>query len=167
MALLERQPAHGYTLKRQYDERFARVRSLAFGQVYASLARFERQGWAQVLDVESGGGPERKRYQITPDGVTIVDEWVLAPQQPSEFISSVLLARVTVALMSNRPAPEVLARQRATHLRRMRELTAARRRADPAEVLAITYELRHLDADLRWIEEAGSRLDAARAALGG
>jgi len=34
-------------------------------------------------------------------------------------------------------------------------------------MLAITYELSHLDADLRWIEEAGSRLaDAKHALLG-
>lgn len=165
LALLERRPAHGYTLKRRYDERFAGARPLAFGQVYASLSRFEKQGWAEVLDVEAGDGPERKRYQITPEGVTIVDHWVFEPQQPAEFSSSTLFARVAVALMSGRPAHEVLERQRATHLARMRQLTEARKQVDPAAVLAITYELAHLDADLRWIEDAGARLDAARTAL--
>lgn len=61
LALLEHSPAHGYNLKHAYDERFARTRPLAFGQVYAALARFERQGWAEVVDVEAGNGPERKR----------------------------------------------------------------------------------------------------------
>jgi DNA-binding PadR family transcriptional regulator len=165
LALLEREPAHGYTLKHRYDERFARTRPLAFGQVYASLARFERQGWAEVLDVESVEGPERKRYQITSEGVTVVDSWVFEPQQPAEFSSSNLFARVSVALMSGRSADEVLARQRSTHLARMRELTEARRLADPADLLAITYELAHLDADLRWIEDAGKRLARAKSAL--
>jgi DNA-binding PadR family transcriptional regulator len=167
LALLEREPAHGYTLKRRYDERFARTRPLAFGQVYASLARFEKQGWAEVLDVESGEGPERKRYRITSEGVTVVDHWVYEPQQPAEFASSTLFARVSVALMSGRSAEEVLAKQRSMHLARMRELTAARKDADPAELLAVTYELAHLDADLRWIEDAGLRLAAARHALRG
>ncbi|HET6562310.1 MAG TPA: PadR family transcriptional regulator [Marmoricola sp.] len=167
LALLEREPAHGYTLKHRYDERFARTRPLAFGQVYASLARFEKHGWATVVDVESGEGPERKRYQITPEGVTAVDEWVFEPQQPAEFSSSNLFARVSVALMSGRPAEQVLSRQRDTHLARMRELTAARQGADPAELLAITYELAHLDADLRWIEDAGARLAQAKDALVG
>ena len=154
-------------MKRKYDERFARTRPLAFGQVYASLARFSKQGWAQVIEVESGEGPERKRYEITPQGVTVVDNWVFEPQQPGEFASSTLFARVSVALMSGRPAEDVLSGQRATHLDRMRELTVARKSADAAEVLAITYELTHLDADLRWIEEAGQRLDGFRDALKG
>lgn len=165
LALLEREPAHGYTLKQRYDERYARTRPLAFGQVYASLARFEKQGWATVVDVESGAGPDRKRYQITPDGVAVVDRWVFDPQEPVEFSSSTLFARVSVALMTGRSAQEVLDSQRAMHLDRMRDLTTARRIADPADVLAITYELAHLDADLRWIEEAGTRLAEARQAL--
>ncbi|CAN5589232.1 MAG: PadR family transcriptional regulator [Nocardioidaceae bacterium] len=165
LALLESEPAHGYTLKQRYDDRFARTRPLAFGQVYASLARFEKQGWAEVTEVESGDGPERKRYQITTEGVTVVERWVFEPQQPTEFSSSTLFARVSVALMSGRSAEALLDTQRATHLERMRVLTAARRTADGADVLAITYELAHLDADLRWIEESGARLAGARRVL--
>jgi DNA-binding PadR family transcriptional regulator len=44
LALLEQEPAHGYTLKQRYDDRFARTRPLAFGQVYAALSRFETKG---------------------------------------------------------------------------------------------------------------------------
>jgi len=165
LALLERAPAHGYTLKQQYDERFARSRPLAFGQVYAALTRFEKRGWAEVSDVEVVDGPERKRYRITGDGVEAVTDWVYTPQQPTEFAMSNLYARVSVALTSGRSAAEVLDRQRVQHLARMRELTRLRKDADAAELLAITYELAHLDADLRWIEDAGARLDVVRATL--
>jgi hypothetical protein len=95
----------------------------------------------------------------------VVDRWVFEPQQPAEFAASTLFARVSIALMSGRSARDVLDKQRATHLVRMRELTTARQSADSAEVLAITYELAHLDADLRWIEEAGSRLAETQHAL--
>ncbi len=60
--------------------------------------------------------------------------------------------------MSGRSAHDVLAAQRGVHLQRMRALTKRRPAADTAELLAITFELNHLDADLKWIEEAGSRL---------
>jgi len=159
LALLEREPAHGYTLKRQYDERFAQTRPLAFGQVYASLARFEKQGWARVTDVVAGEGPERKRYRITPEGTNVVENWVFEPQSAGVFSTSTLFARVAVALMSGRSAQTVLANQRATHLVRMRELTGLRKRAGVDGVLAISYELAHLDADLRWIEESAERLN--------
>lgn len=167
LGLLEQGPAHGYTLKHDYDERFGHDRPLAFGQVYSSLARFERHGWAEVLDIETGAGPERKRYRITPDGVAVVDGWVREPQAPGVFSTSTLFARVSVALLSGRDALAVLESQRRSHLSRMRELTAQRQGADAARELALTYELAHLDADLRWIEESGTRLDAARSVLGG
>lgn len=159
LALLEQEPAHGYTLKQRYDDRFARTRPLAFGQVYAALSRFEKRGWAEVTEVEVVDGPERRRYRITPDGVETVSAWVYAPQQPTEFAMSNLYARVSVALSSGRSAIDVLDRQRVQHLGRMRELTGLRKDADATELLAITYELAHLDADLRWIEEAGNRLE--------
>ncbi|GAB3196482.1 PadR family transcriptional regulator [Nocardioides hungaricus] len=162
LALLEQEPAHGYTLKQRYDDRFSRTRPLAFGQVYAALSRFERNGWAEILDVEVAEGPERKRYRVTPTGVETVDAWVYSPQQPAEFAMSNLCTRVSVALTSGRSAAEVLDRQRTQHLARMRELTRQRADAGPAEQLPITYELAHLDADLRWIEEAGTRLEELR-----
>lgn len=167
LGLLEQGPAYGYTLKHDYDERFGYEKPVAFGQVYSSLGRFERQGWAEVLDIETGAGPDRKRYRITADGVGVVDEWVREPQAPGVFSTSTLFARVSVALMSGRNAVAVLESQRHSHLARMRELTAQLTNADAARVLALTYELAHLDADLRWIEESGQRLDAARAVLGG
>lgn len=162
LALLEQRPAYGYSLKRDYDVRFGQDRPLAFGQVYASLARFERRGWANVLEIEAGDGPDRKRYRITPEGVTVVADWVYEPQSLGVFVASTLFARVSVALLSGRDAVRVLESQRDSYLVRIRELTRAGKHADAGTQLALTYELTHLDADLRWIEEAGTRLDQLR-----
>jgi DNA-binding PadR family transcriptional regulator len=158
LALLEPEPAYGYTLKQQYDKWFAHKRPLAYGQVYATLTRLERKGWAVPAQVEAGQGPDRRLYEITADGVTAIDLWVRTPQQPDLFATSSLYSRLTVALLSGRDAREVLAGQRQTHLARMRELQNARREAAGADLLAVTYEITHLDADLRWIEESGARL---------
>jgi DNA-binding PadR family transcriptional regulator len=167
LALLEAEPSHGYTLKHRYDQHFTRVKPLAFAQVYAALSRFEQQGLARVVDVESGSGPERKRYQITADGVTRIDAWVSHPEPPTSYAASALFAKVSVALMSGRSAELVLDQQRDVHMMRMRELTQQRRAASPTDLLAITFELNHLDADLRWIDEAGRRLDELRRGIVG
>lgn len=158
LGLLEAEPAHGYTLKHRYDRHFSRVKPLAFGQVYASLARFERDGLAVVSGTEAGGGPQRTTYSITADGVTEVERWLCEPEEPTTFATSTLFTKTMLALLSGRPAAEILDAQRRVHLVRMRELTQAQRSGSPAEQLAVTYELSHLDADLRWIEEAGHRI---------
>lgn len=162
LGLLDRSPAYGYSLKQDYDHLLAPERPLAFGQVYASLARFERQGWAEILTVETGAGPERKLYGITAEGVTELDTWIYTPQATGAFAASTLFSRISIALLSGRDAEDVLSAQRESHMVRMRELTSRRRGAEPALLLQLDYELTHLDADLRWIQEAGQRLGALR-----
>lgn len=158
LGLLEAEPAHGYTLKHRYDENFSRIKPLPFGQVYSTLARFERDGLATVARVEQGDGPERRQYAITEQGIETVDNWIYAPELPTNHASSVLFTKVTLALMSGRSADAVLEAQRAVHLERMRVLNTERRESVGLTHLAATYELAHLDADLRWIEEAGQRI---------
>jgi DNA-binding PadR family transcriptional regulator len=167
LALLEGGPSHGYTLKQRYDRWFSRKRPLAFGQVYATLGRLQRDGLAQMVDVEAGDGPDRHRYAITPDGSEAVDRWVFGAGDPEVFATSDLYTRVTVALLSGRPADRVLATQREAHLERMRELQQRRRSATGADLLAVTDELAHLDADLTWIEESGQRLETVRTDISG
>lgn len=160
LAILEDGPAHGYTLKHRYDETFARSKPLAFGQVYASLARFERHGWAEVVEIEAGEGPDRKRYRITPDGVAVVECWVYEAEPPGSFADQELVFKVSVALLSGRTPQTVLTNQRTAHLEHMRRLTAERRTtSEPARLLGLSYQLAHLDADLRWIAEAGARVN--------
>jgi len=165
LALLESGPSHGYTLKQRYDAWFAQKRPIAFGQVYATLGRFERNGLAELTDIAPGDGPDRRRYRITSQGVAAVDEWIFDASDPEVFSTSDLCARVTVALLSDRPADRVLDAQREAHLARMRELQQRRRSVAGAELLAVTYEIAHLDADLRWIEDSGARIGDVRRAL--
>lgn len=160
LALLEPEPAYGYALKHQYDRWFGQRRPLGFGQVYATLSRLERKGLVVQSQVAVGQGPDRRLYEITADGVTAINVWVGTPQAPNLFATSSLYARLTVALLSGRDTSEVLASQREVHLERMRELQTLRRAAVGPDLLAVTYEITHLDADLRWIEQSGARMAA-------
>ena len=125
LGLLEPEPSYGYELKRAYDQRFGQDKPLPFGQVYATLGRLERDGRVEVNGTEHGSGPERKRYAITPDGVAVLDGGWREPEPPEPHLQSVLFAKVVLALLSGRPADRFLDAQRAAHLARMRELTAA------------------------------------------
>jgi DNA-binding PadR family transcriptional regulator len=158
LGLLEPQPSHGYELKRSYDRRFGHERPLPFGQVYATLGRLERDGRVRVDGVEAGGGPERKRYSITPAGVAELERWLAQPEPPEPHLQTVLFTKVVLALLSGRDADRFLDAQRAAHLARMRELTARRRAGGLADALVSDYALFHLEADLRWIDLTASRL---------
>jgi DNA-binding PadR family transcriptional regulator len=160
LGLLEREPSHGYDLKRDYDTFFGRGRPLSFGQVYATLGRLSRDGKVVMDEVSPGGGPERKRYVITEAGATEVDAWLAEPVEAEPHLQTILFAKVVLALMLDRPAGQYLDTQRAKHLQRMRELTEIKRSGGLVDGLLADHGLFHLEADLRWIDTTSARLDA-------
>jgi DNA-binding PadR family transcriptional regulator len=159
LGLLEREPSHGYDLKRDYDAFFGRGKPLPYGQVYATLSRLARDGMAIAGPAEHGEGPDRKRYAITSDGVAEVDKWLEEPAAPEPHLQTVLFAKVVLSLMLDRPADRYLNAQRAAHLQRMRELTALKQDGNLVDTLLADHGLYHLEADLRWIDHTAARLD--------
>jgi DNA-binding PadR family transcriptional regulator len=159
LGLLEREPSHGYDLKREYDRYFGRGKPLPFGQVYATLARLARDGKVVVGDVEPGSGPDRKRYAITELGESEIEAWLAQPIEPEPHLQTVLFVKVVLALMLGRPAEEYLDTQRAAHLQRMRELTEIKRSGGFVDALLADHGLFHLEADLHWIDTTAARLD--------
>jgi DNA-binding PadR family transcriptional regulator len=159
LGLLEREPSHGYDLKRDYDNFFGRGRQLPFGQVYATLGRLARDGKVTAGEAEPGDGPDRKRYAITEDGRHDVDAWLADPVEPEPHLQTVLFAKVTLALMLGKPATTYLDTQRAAHIRRMQQLTEVKRTGPLVDVLLADHALFHLEADLRWIDLTSARLN--------
>lgn len=159
LGLLEREPNHGYELKRQYDEYFGRDKPLPYGQVYSTLSRLARDGRVLVEGTFPGEGPERKLYAITEEGTAVFDGWLAKPEAPEPHLQTVLAIKVISALLLRKPADTYLDAQRHAHLARMRDLTALRRTAQLVDSLLIDHALFHLEADLRWIELTTARLD--------
>ena len=166
LGLLEREPSHGYDLKRDYDAYFGRGKPLRYSQVYATLSRLARDGKAIAGPVEQQAGPERRRYSITDSGVADVEQWLAEPAPPEPDLQSELFAKVVLALMLGRPAERYLDVQRAAHLRRMRELTSLKQQGDPLDMLLADHSLYRLEADLRWIDHTAARLGTLSRAVG-
>ena len=159
LGLLEREPSHGYELKRAYDTYFGRDKPLPFGQVYATLGRLARDGKVNG-EAEPGDGPDRKRYAITELGAREFDSWLATPVEPEPHLHTVLFAKVVLALMLGRPAEKYLDTQRTAHLQRMHELTELKAAGSLMDALLADHGLFHLEADLRWIDVTSARLNA-------
>jgi DNA-binding PadR family transcriptional regulator len=165
LGLLKESDRHGYDLKQSYDRRFGSSRPVRFGQVYRTLAQLQRDGLVEVVGVEPGAGPDRKRYSITAEGVTDLARWLAEPEDPQPQLQTVLFTKVVLALLSGTPADVFLEDQRQRHLAVMRELTAAKRTASLRDSMLIDYQLFHIEADLRWIDHAAGRLDTLAAEI--
>jgi DNA-binding PadR family transcriptional regulator len=162
LGLLTQGPRHGYELKRGHDEQLPGARPLAFGQVYATLGRLERDGFVASAGTDRDGGPDRTAYQITESGREHLIAWLQTIEAPAPYVSSALFSRVMVALSAagQEVARDYLIRQRAAHTARLREWTAIKTATDAnlGDVLAADYAIAHLDADLRWLQTTLDRV---------
>jgi DNA-binding PadR family transcriptional regulator len=155
LGLLASGGRHGYELKRAYDARLPQARPLAFGQVYATLGRLERDGMVAVTGQERDGGPDRTTYALTDEGRAALDRWLSDVEPPLPYVASTLLAKVVVALLvaDVDRARSCLVAQRQAHTARLRELTGVKHAPSATldDVVAADYAIAHLDADLRWL----------------
>lgn len=156
LGLLAGGPKHGYELKRAHDERMPRAKPLAFGQVYATLGRLERDGLVEPAEKGQDAGPERVSFALTAQGRVALDEWLGTVEMPAPYVVSTLFNKVVVALLASDAdrARAYLADQRAAHMTRLRELTAAKNAPDASvgDIVAADFAIAHLDADLRWLQ---------------
>lgn len=166
LGLLESGPRHGYDLKQTYDARLGHDRPVAYGQVYATLARLLRDGLVELTDVGPGAGPDRKQYAITEAGIADVAAWLARPESPQPYLQPALYTKMVVALLSGRNAAAVVEIQRSAHLEAMRELTRRKTSGDLADQLICDHALLHLEADLRWLELTEARLDQLAVEVG-
>jgi len=162
MGLLAGGPRHGYDLKRSHDQRLPQAKPLAYGQVYATLGRLERDGLVAPAGHDRDGGPDRTSYRLTERGEAALADWLAAIEPPAPYVTSTLFAKVVVAVLVSGAdrARDYLVAQRTAHADRLRELTAVK--SDPAaslgDVVAADYAIVHLDADLRWVQNTLERV---------
>ncbi|HVE97667.1 MAG TPA: PadR family transcriptional regulator [Mycobacteriales bacterium] len=155
LALLAKEPAHGYELKQAIDAEFGAIwGELNSGQVYVVLGRLESAGLVTSVPTEGRGGPSRRVYELTPVGrdelVRWVDETVDGAPVRSEFFVKLVLAEAA------RVADPItlVDRQRRAHLRRLREVQRLGAEVPAGSTAALLVEgaALHLQADLRWLE---------------
>lgn len=163
LGILERGPAHGYDLKKIHDERFPSARPLAYGQVYAALAKLTSAGLVEVAETQQDGGPERTTYAITAAGTERLTTWLTTTESAGPYPADELVRKTVTSLLRGSDTAEFLRAQRVTHLAVMRELLAAQAAAPSvAASISIDHVISHLDADLRWLETAAARVAADR-----
>ncbi|MFY1705439.1 MULTISPECIES: PadR family transcriptional regulator [Micromonospora] len=162
LGLLAAGTRHGYELKRAHDQRLPRARPLAFGQVYATLGRLQRDGLVVAAGQDRDGGPDRTAYALTADGRAALDQWLTTVEPPMPYVASTLFAKVVVALVAAdvERARAYLIDQRQAHTQRLRELTTVKTAATASldDVVAADFAIAHLDADLRWLQTTLDRV---------
>lgn len=163
LGVLAEGPAHGYDLKREHDRRLPTAKPLAYGQVYATLSRLERDGLVEVAETRQEAGPERTTYALTDAGDRALRDWLGEPEPAGPYPAEDLVRKTVIALHLDADAAAFLQAQRTIHLSRMRELVSQRRAMGDVDArIEVDHTIYHLDADLKWLESAAEHIDEER-----
>ncbi|HLK01392.1 MAG TPA: PadR family transcriptional regulator [Streptosporangiaceae bacterium] len=162
LALLAKEPAHGYELKLALEQVFGEAyQSPNIGQIYVTLKRLEQDGLVRGQDVEQTTRPNKKVYELTESGRDTLDRWISEPSEGprvrDEFFVKLILA--PMAGLADRMG--LINAQRRHYLGLMRNLTTLQTQAangDPAPRLLIEGAILHLQADLDWLERCQEEL---------
>ncbi len=162
LALLAKEPAHGYELRLALEQTFGQAYpSPNIGQIYVTLKRLEQDGLVCSQDVEQTTRPNKRVYELTPAGHEALRAWVEEPSDGprirDEFFIKLILA--PMAGLADRIA--LMNAQRRHYLGLMRKLTDLQADAEHANTparLLIEGAVLHLQADLDWLERCQEEL---------
>ena len=161
LALLARQPTHGYGLKSDFEASTAGAWPLNVGQVYTTLARLERDGLVQSGD---SGDETRQTWLLTPAGSQALETWYAEPVRNDPPARDELAIKVLLAIAADQvDVRDILHRQRVATMERLQDYTQHKRKADPDGelpwVLLLDSLILKAEAEIKWLDLCEQRLD--------
>jgi DNA-binding PadR family transcriptional regulator len=162
LALLAKEPAHGYELKLALEQIFGEAYpSPNIGQIYVTLKRLEQDGLVRSQDVEQTTRPNKKVYELTTTGRETLHVWVAEPSDGPRVRDEFFIKLILAPMAGLADRMELINSQRRHYLGVMRNLTGLQAAAgsdDHAAKLLIEGAVLHLQADLDWLERCQEEL---------
>ena len=156
LALLAKEPAHGYELKLALEQTFGHAYpSPNIGQIYVTLKRLEQDGLVRSEDVEQTTRPNKRVYELTPAGRQALRAWVDEPSDGPRIRDEFFIKLILAPMAGLADRMSLMNTQRRHYLGIMRNLTELQAETDPADTtgrLLIEGAVLHLQADLDWLE---------------
>ncbi|MET7397704.1 helix-turn-helix transcriptional regulator [Dactylosporangium sp. NPDC005572] len=169
LSLLSDGPSYGYELKGAFESAVGpQWGPLNIGHLYQILDRLSRDGLVQSQRQAQAVKPDRVMYEITGEGRAELGRWLAEASPRSGGFRDDFFLKLTAAARSADAdvVLQVLGRQRAHLLRELRNLDGLRRRAeDPVVRLLLSAAVRHVEADLAFLDDADRALLQTEGAL--
>jgi DNA-binding PadR family transcriptional regulator len=165
LALLNREPMHGYQLRVEFERSTGLTWPLNIGQVYSTLSRLSRDGLVEETD--EAEEPGKVVYQLTDAGRAELTTWFTTPVAPAEHPRDELAIKVALALGTpGVDVSAVLQTQRSATIRKLQEFTRLKAKADDsgddAWLLVLDLMIFRAEAEARWLDHSETRLARTR-----
>jgi DNA-binding PadR family transcriptional regulator len=164
LGVLSLREMSGYDIKRNFDRAVHFVWNAADSQIYRELRRMEDEGLISSRLIQQEGKPNKRLYQLTPQGATMLNDWLVSPVEPPFGKEAFLMRLFFMGRVGHQEATRVL-KERRVELESLlaeaderHERFADLSRTDHPELL--WWQVRLIEgfqmihtAQLRWINE--------------
>lgn len=161
LGLLRSESMHGYQLNDFIESTLSTCVQVKRPTAYYVLNKMQADGWVEETEEQEGNRPPRRIYSITPAGEAAFQE--LLRQNLASYELAQFTGDVGLAFLGEVPIEERLAllRQRRDVIQGYLEQTLAIPLHPGSLQLTIEHQIRHLTAELTWLDEVMARLEAA------
>jgi DNA-binding PadR family transcriptional regulator len=155
LGLLSEQPAHGFAIARLTAPGgdLGRIWQIPRPVVYRSITRLLDAGLLTQDAVESGRGPQRTLYAVTPEGRRLAAEWLDTPVEHVRDVRSHLLVKLALLDRAGHDPSDLLRRQRAALEPIARAIQAERPGADGFDVTLLAWRRATTAATLSFLDD--------------
>jgi len=162
LALLAKEPAHGYELKARLEQTFGDAYpSPNIGQVYVTLQRLERSGLVRSQDVVQSDRPNKRVYELTPAGREAIATWA-EELSDGPLVRDDFFIKLVLTPQAGAADPLSLINQQRRHyfglIRSLSDLAEQTSGRNKIGRLLIEGAILHLQADLEWLERCQEEL---------
>jgi DNA-binding PadR family transcriptional regulator len=159
LGLLRQQEMHGYQLYEFIDRDLATCTDLKKPTAYYLLNKMAEDGWINEAQVRDGNRPTRRVYHLTPQGEKAYQRLLrenLASYTPTIFPGDAGLAFVDS--LGPKEAASLLEKRRSALAAALLEVQEAPEHRGSKQFV-IDHQVRHLRAELDWLDEVIARLE--------
>lgn len=91
----------GYELNSNLRDSNQYFLSVSLAYIYPTLKKLHQRGWVTFTTIPITNRPDKKLYQITPEGEKVLNEWLKVPIESDMYFSAFLLKMQFAPLMEN------------------------------------------------------------------
>jgi DNA-binding PadR family transcriptional regulator len=147
------QAMHGYQINELIDLHLGTSIQIKKPTVYKLLGIMENDGWISCREEQEGNYPTRRVYAIRPEGEAAFQQLLrenLAGYKPVSYLNN-----IGMVYLDALPADEAasLLRKRRGEVENLRQKIDMDDQHQGGFQLMFSYQLRHLDAELDWLDE--------------
>lgn len=115
LGLLSREVLSGYDLMQRMKGRVGNFWSARHSQIYPELSRLEEGGYVTHSVIEQQDRPDKKVYEITPEGLEALKKWVTQPPSPRPTRDELVLKAYSVWLADPEKAARLFLEEEHRH----------------------------------------------------